>query len=269
MQAAQTAANALAAKVRFIHNGYMQNERQHAACPLIHLASADSTNRVARSLFLDGRHLPFAVVADRQTAGRGRQGRTFYSPHGSGLYFTYAGEPPEGRTPGQITCAAAVAAVEAIFSVYGIRAGIKWINDLVFAGRKVGGILAEQSGSQLLLVGIGINIWTADFPDELLDLAGSLFGDAPASDRRLELAAALCRILDQHFSAEPAETLAHYRQSLVHLNRPILVRSGTLAGKRILTRDIDQYGRLVAESEDGAMHVLEDGEISLSGKDTL
>lgn len=246
----------------------MKEDRVNRASPLFHLAAADSTNLAAKRFAEGGQRLPFAVLADSQSAGRGRRGRPFYSPGDSGLYFTYALASPADRSPGQITCAAAVAAVDAVMTCYGIRISIKWINDLLYRQKKIGGILTEQTGSRLF-IGIGINLWTAGFPDDLKETAGSLLKARPSEDRRLILARTLMEALDRRLHDEPVETMREYRQSLFHLNRLILVRSGTLEGSWILTRNIDEFGRLVAETEDGTLHILEDGDVSLSGKDAL
>jgi biotin-[acetyl-CoA-carboxylase] ligase BirA-like protein len=128
----------------------------------IRLAVTDSTSAKARELLAQGKRAPFAVVAERQTAGRGRRGNTWESPPGN-LYVTFA-LPPPAATLADMALAplkAAVCCARALRTLLGVRLTVKWPNDLLFAGRKVGGLLCETSTSGdvagELLVGLGLN----------------------------------------------------------------------------------------------------------------
>ena len=154
------------------------------------LTQTDSTSSEARRRLLAGEMPPFALSALRQTAGRGRQGRAFFSPEG-GVYLTVAlptdALPVTEAVP--LTVRAAVSVAESIEAQAGLSLGIKWVNDLYFRGKKVAGILAEavtdpETGRlRAILVGVGINLTPppadTSFPDDL-SLAGGLFDTLPA-----------------------------------------------------------------------------------------
>jgi BirA family biotin operon repressor/biotin-[acetyl-CoA-carboxylase] ligase len=143
------------------------------------LARVDSTQQVARDLARDGAAEGTAVVAEEQTAGRGRLGRTWHSPAGENLYCSVVLRPP--RAPGevpQIALVAGIAVAAAVEEATGRRPAIKWPNDVLLDGKKVAGILTEME-SELdrvhhVIAGIGVNLNTRRFPRELRDKASSL-----------------------------------------------------------------------------------------------
>lgn len=125
------------------------------------------------------------LVAGEQTAGRGRLGRKFYSPGGTGLYFSLVYAAGSVSDPGKITAVAAVAVCRAIKSVFNVDAGIKWVNDIFVSGKKVCGILTEGivnplSGAvEAAVIGIGINIYfSSKMPEELSLRAGGICGSS-------------------------------------------------------------------------------------------
>ena len=149
---------------------------------IIILDSVDSTNNYLKRLAGEGAPCGQIVFARSQTSGRGRLGRSFSSPAGTGIYMSWLIRPdgkPEDILP--ITCHVAVAVSDAIYKCCGIQTDIKWVNDLQINRRKVCGILTEASivGGRLsyVIVGIGINVNTQeeDFPPEIKDIATSLF----------------------------------------------------------------------------------------------
>ena len=144
------------------------------------------------------------VVADQQTAGRGRRGHTWFSPAGSGLYVSVVLAPASARTdPARattlLTLAAGVALAEGIEQATGLRVDLKWPNDLQITRRKLGGILAESSGpgarTDTVVVGYGLNVLATAFPPELCDRATSLESElGRAIDRHLLLAETLAAL---------------------------------------------------------------------------
>ena len=119
------------------------------------------------------------VVANRQTLGRGRSGHSFYSPENTGIYMSYYYTPENGLTDAEIiTTRAAVAVVRALEALYHERFMIKWVNDIYYNAHKIAGILTEAVTTGInqgtVIVGIGINVTTKDFPDEIAGRAGSL-----------------------------------------------------------------------------------------------
>ena len=144
----------------------------------------DSTNKRAREYCERADIAPDApalFVARGQTEGRGRQGRSFFSPEDTGLYMTLLFEAPENKDSfTRVTALCAVAVAQGIKKVFGTDSRIKWVNDLYIDGRKIAGILAEsfpKGEKRYIAVGVGVNISTADFPAELEGLAGSLTED--------------------------------------------------------------------------------------------
>ena len=140
------------------------------------LESAESTNDVAARLAESGADEGTTVVAEMQTAGRGRHGRVWFSPPGAGLYASVIVRPGpstsnHGHPASLLTLAAGVAIAEAVRTVTGLPAEIKWPNDIVIARRKLAGILAEAaiqgSSAQFVVLGFGVNLQPAAYPPEL------------------------------------------------------------------------------------------------------
>jgi BirA family biotin operon repressor/biotin-[acetyl-CoA-carboxylase] ligase len=155
---------------------------------VLYFASIGSTNDVAAAIAAKGEGHGVLVVAGSQTAGRGRRGRTWFSPSGSGLYVSAIVDPARGRQGSVavdatrsaclLTLTAGVAIAEAVEAITGLRPDIKWPNDILIARRKVAGILAEgvTSGSGLssIVLGYGINVGATSYPPELAGVASSL-----------------------------------------------------------------------------------------------
>jgi BirA family biotin operon repressor/biotin-[acetyl-CoA-carboxylase] ligase len=146
-------------------------------------SSIGSTNDVASTLANSGDHEGAIVIAETQTAGRGRRGRVWFSPPGAGLYVSVLLAPAKARrTPDRatalLTLAAGVALAEAVEHGTGLAPAIKWPNDLVVGRRKLAGILAEgvatQAGLQSVVLGYGLNVSAAAYPAELSDRVTSL-----------------------------------------------------------------------------------------------
>lgn len=218
----------------------------------VFLEETDSTNRVAKELARQGAPHGTAVLAERQTAGRGRLGRAFFSPEG-GLYLSvilYPQCPPEDRV--LMTPMAAVAVCRALEQVCGISPGIKWVNDLYLGGKKLCGILCEGCGDAVI-VGIGLNLYTPEggFPAEIPATAL----DVPV-DRRV-LAEAIRQQLLQ-----PGEFLAEYRERCLLLGKTVTVHP--VVGEAYAARavELDDRCRLVVESCRGR-EALDSGEVSV------
>ena len=162
-------------------------------------STMDSTNDYARALAKAGAPVGTVVIADHQTAGHGRRGRSFHSPAGTGIYLSLLLRPD--CPPDQLmhlTCAVAVAMCDAVESAAGFRPGIKWTNDLVSGTRKLGGILTEvgfnaKGNVDWAILGIGINCLQKpeDFPEEIRDMAGSLSMIATQPIQRAKVAASM------------------------------------------------------------------------------
>lgn len=238
--------------------------------------SIESTNTYAKALAAAGAPHGTVLIANMQTGGRGRMGRSFQSPAGLGIYLSVILRP---NCPGQdlmhLTCAAAVAMCRAVESATGLRPGIKWTNDLILGKRKLGGILTELSINSLTgfvdyaIVGIGINCnqQSQDFPPELQNLATSLSMQCNASVDRAQLAAAMVLLLEQ-MSADlftrKVALMDEYRKTCVTLGQSISVLRGD--GIRHGTAlDIDEDGGLLVRFDDGSTQIVTSGEVSIRG----
>jgi len=162
--------------------------------------SVSSTNDVAGVLAERGAPEGCVVVANAQSAGRGRRGRTWTSPAGAGLYVSALLRPAQDAP--LLTIAAGVAVAEGVQSATGLAVDLKWPNDLFVGGRKVAGILAEANRSALgpyVIVGFGINVMPAAYPPEVAVRATSIEGElGRAVDRGLLLAECLCSLADRY-----------------------------------------------------------------------
>lgn len=166
-----------------------------SAAPIYIFETTDSTNIRAKSLARSGAEDGTLVLAEKQTAGRGRRGKSFFSPKGGGLYMSLVLRPGEGSCDIQLlTIAAATAVCLSLEKLAGIKPQIKWVNDIYLDEKKLCGILCEKnSDTDAVIVGIGINLAGEVFPQELEGIACAL--NAPVS--RNELAAAVKSAIDR------------------------------------------------------------------------
>lgn len=233
--------------------------------------SVDSTNLVLRSLANEGAAEGTVVIAAEQTGGRGRKGRSFYSPQGTGVYISLLLKPriaPDDAT--LITTTAAVAVSEAVEALSGEPAAIKWVNDVFLRGKKVCGILTEgsfdmESGQfEYAILGAGINVYEPDggFPAEIREIAGSvLVSPAPDAKNRV-IAEYLNRFLPLYRELGNAATNAEYRRRSLVLGQMVNVLVGDRATPARAI-DIDERCRLLVEYENGRRETLSSGEISV------
>lgn len=226
--------------------------------------SIDSTNTEAKREVLCGKATPLLVIADSQTAGRGRMGRSFYSPARTGLYMSLAIEITGGlsETVG-ITSAAAVSVFRAIRSVCGIETGIKWVNDIYLGGKKICGILAEsfvEGGRLFAIIGIGVNLSTDSFPEDIRNIAASLDTDLSLKG---ELAAKICEeLLTAIPNIKNREFMNDYRDHSVVLGKKVVfTENGEIS--RGFAESISDDGALTVLLENGERRALTSGEISL------
>ena len=220
-----------------------------------------STNSEAMALAQAGSAHGTVVVADRQTAGRGRQARAWFSPPDVNLYCSILIRPTELHIPladwlSWIPLTAAIASAEAVHTVTGVSLSLKWPNDLLLNGKKVGGILCESgTGCErqpYVVVGLGlnVNVPTHSFSPELAPIAGSLIEhtDRPTDRNRLlaQLLLELEQTLDELASQGPHRLMHAYTTRCVTIGRPVLVQLGE--GRELV-------GIAQAIGRDGALHV--------------
>jgi len=236
----------------------------------------ESTNDRAKEMAQNGAPHGTVLIAHRQTGGRGRMGRRFDSPAGAGVYMSIILRPdcrPEELM--HLTCAAGVAACHAVEDAFGFRPGIKWINDLVFNKKKLGGILTELSidatsqGVQYAIVGIGINCLQQpeDFPPELQEIATSASMICQKGVDPNKLSAALICAFSQIspvLLSEKSAIMASYAKDCITLGQTVQVIRGGVRrqGKAI---DLGQDGGLIVAYSDGTIETVQSGEVSVRG----
>lgn len=230
-----------------------------------------STNQVAKELANNGAPGGTVIIAEHQTAGRGRMGRSFYSPEARGIYLSAIFRLQDSvETSMLITSAAAVAVSRAVKSVTGLETQIKWVNDVYLEGKKLCGILTEASMNfesntlDYLVVGIGINVSLCDLPEELRPVVTCLEEHLPGMRiSRSELIGALLDELKAVILDLRDKTfLREYRERSFILGSEINVISAA-ATERATAIDIDEQGRLLVRMADGTERLLNSGEISI------
>lgn len=234
-----------------------------------------STNTEAKALAAQGAPHGTVLIADSQTGGRGRLGRSFASPSGKGVYLSMILQP---QVPAEqlmhLTCWAGVAACDAIEKSTGLHPKIKWINDLIYENRKIGGILTELgfdggANAAYAVVGIGINCLERpeDFPPELAKMAGSLamFTDSPVS--RAQVAASLIQSLNRAFPSllsQKEALMRRYRSLCLTLGREVQILSPA-GSRRGTALDVTKDGALLVRFPDGHQEAVSAGEVSVRG----
>jgi BirA family biotin operon repressor/biotin-[acetyl-CoA-carboxylase] ligase len=244
------------------------------ASSTIYFPTTASTNDVAAALADRGPSEGAVVIADAQTAGRGRRGRQWFSPPGSGLYVSVvltpqrAGPGMAARATRLITLAAGVALSEGVMAASGLATGLKWPNDLYVAGRKLAGILAEGAGGrdteEAIVLGFGVNVGQVSYPPELRHRATSLENELGRRvDRAHVLAeslAALARRYDDLLAGRFDAILDAWRaraQGGAGARVSWTTASGSQSGT---TAGIDDDGALLIRTGDGVARVVS-GEI--------
>jgi BirA family biotin operon repressor/biotin-[acetyl-CoA-carboxylase] ligase len=246
------------------------------------VASTGSTNADALDLARDGAPEGIVVVADHQTAGRGRRSRTWVAPPGASLLVSVLLRPPAG-VAGAVTMAVAVSMADAVAALAGVEPGLKWPNDLVVDDRKLAGILAEAdwpAGATMsagwrapaahervpMVVGIGLNVsWPA--PAEAGDLAGTAtaLNWLGADVDRADLLVAFLRRLDARYgelvrSGSAESVMAEWRRRSATLGRRVRVDIGPddVEGTAV---DVTDEGHLIVETSEGDRRTFAVGDV--------
>ncbi|MGZ4711810.1 MAG: biotin--[acetyl-CoA-carboxylase] ligase [Acidimicrobiia bacterium] len=222
-------------------------------------AGLDSTNRYLLDEARAGAPSGLVVVADHQTAGRGRLGRTWVAPPGASLLTSVLLRP--GGAPDswhRFVTAAGLAMAEAVEATTGVVAGLKWPNDLLVGDRKLAGVLAEVAGDALV-VGIGLNVEWHDVPDDLRAIATSCNLEGGRPVERHEILDAFLDRFARHL-ASPAAAHAAYVARLTTIGRAVRIEQsrGVLVGT---ARGVDPDGRLLLEREDGTLEQVAVGDV--------
>ncbi len=236
------------------------------------IAETPSTNTLLREKAEGGAKDGTVVIANSQTGGRGRLGRSFYSPSDTGIYLSVLLRPAD-KTPEdavKLTTLAAVAACEAIESVSSKTASVKWVNDVFVNGKKVSGILTEASFGletgllDYAVLGIGFNAYapSGGFPEEIEAVAGAVY-DSRQNDGKNRLAAAFLNRFSHYYNSDNFGNYAEeYRKRSLVIGKKICVISPS--GRRNAEAvSVDDGCRLLVRYGDGSSELLSSGEISV------
>ena len=235
-----------------------------------------STNTLLKELGRQGAPAGTVIVADRQTGGRGRLGRSFLSPGGVGVYLSALIRPNCAPTElMHLTCAVAVAMCDAVDNAFGFRPGIKWTNDLVVGRKKLGGILTElgldpKTGRvSYAVLGIGINCGQTeeDFDESIRSMATSVQMVTGRTPDRNRLAAEMIRALeamDRSLLCSRDAMLDRYRADCITLGKAVSIVRGDEI-RRATALDIDADGGLIVRYDSGEESTVTSGEVSVRG----
>jgi BirA family transcriptional regulator, biotin operon repressor / biotin---[acetyl-CoA-carboxylase] ligase len=237
---------------------------------ILHYFRIDSTNAAALKLAADGAEHGTVVVAEEQTAGRGRLGRVWFSEKSSGIYTSILLRPPLSPAVAPVlTLMTGLAAQKAVSTVTGLAVDIRWPNDLLVNGKKVCGILTEMSAEvdrlHAVVLGIGINVNHSTMPAELEEIATSLRMEAHRGISRVQVLVTLLREIERHYQLllksgtkaiterwEAASSFAHGKRI-----RVVTAAGGALA----TTTGVEPSGALKVQFDDGRQESLVAGEV--------
>ena len=251
-------------------------------CPIYYYDVIDSTNTEAKRLAEKGvlsgalgyETDKILVLADAQTGGRGRRGRTWESPTGTSVYMSLLLRPeisPDRAS--MLTLVMGLSVVEGLEQELGVKTQIKWPNDVVLNKKKLVGILTEMGmqGMEIdyLVIGVGMNVNVVDFPEELVDKATSLLIECGHLVEREKLISAVMDAFDRNYQVflktqDLAGLRERYEQVMANQNQPVRVLEpgneyeGTAVG-------INAMGELLVEKEDGTCEAVYAGEVSVRG----
>lgn len=227
-----------------------------------------STNAFLKEQCRKGAQSYYTVIADRQTNGRGRLGRSFYSDNG-GLYMSFLIRDISDTDLTRVTAAAGVSAAEAIKKVYGVSCGIKWVNDLIYNGKKVCGILAEgvisdKGNIDGIVVGIGVNIAPPiyGFHDEIKEIAGAI-SDHYSEAERNDLSKAILEYFDINITLPNLIDKYRALSTVIGKDVKVITANESYDAKAV---GIDETFGLTVITNDGNKKTLRSGEISIRTK---
>lgn len=247
-------------------NEFLKNKRVE------YFDEISSTNTILKERAVRGEPENTIIVAEYQTAGRGRLGKSFFSPRGCGVYLSYLIKPDIRALDAVfITVAAAVAMVRALDEVLGIKTQIKWVNDIYYCDKKLCGILTESSINpdgrlNFAILGIGLNIKNppCGYPEEFAykttnieNITGKI-----TNSQKCDLFASFINIFDSIFLDKERKFIKEYKEASCLINREIEILSGEHSDTAKVI-DIDDNANLVVEKTDGTKISLSSGDVSI------
>lgn len=229
----------------------------------------DSTNNYAKNTNNSDLKIPTIIIANEQTSGRGRVGKTFFSPKDTGLYMSIVFSPQKKINElDLLTITAAVSVCEAIINTTSLPAKIKWVNDIFIENKKICGILTEavnnyQTGKvDKLIIGIGVNVNNPHnkFPENIADTASAI--NSPNTDRN-NLCAKIVNLFDKYYSENNREKIIEkYKKYSLVINKRIKYTKNNKEYYAIV-KNINNFGNLEVINDDNTEETLKSGEISI------
>ena len=249
------------------------NTRLIGRGPIFHFRQTDNTNNQAKALAYEGAPEGALVIAEEQSQGRGRRGRTWFSPHSQGIYATVILRPliPLSETP-KLTLLAAVAAAEALETQTGLPIRIKWPNDILANGRKLAGILTEigteMDAVDFAVIGMGLNVNVpqASFPSDLRYPATSILIETGRPFPRIRLLQSWLEALEKYYSlllqGDFDNILSRWKFLTDIVGSRVAVE---MPGHRYIgeVQDVDGNGVLILKESDGALQRIFSGDVTL------
>ena len=239
------------------------------------IEETESTNSDVKEQARAGEKEGFLLIADKQTGGRGRMGRSFFSPAGTGVYMSLLLRPsvkPDETV--LITTAAAVSVCRALDELGVKGSSIKWVNDIFLGSKKVCGILTEggfgtDGNLDYAVLGVGANIYspTNGFPDELKGIAGNITQDNASDVRNKFIGCFVKHFMELYNDILSRKHLCEYRERCFVIGKEVSFMKGETNYKAI-AKDIDENCGLVVEFPDKSTEILNSGEVSLAIKNT-
>jgi len=238
---------------------------------VIYQDAVDSTNITAKDIAEKGFEEGTVVVAEMQTAGKGRLGRGWHSPYGTGIWMSVIVKPTiMPMDAPKITLLTAVSVAQAIRQEIGIKPGIKWPNDILMQGKKICGILTEIKADMdrihYIIVGIGINVNVSEFSSDIRDIATSLKLETGIDINRAKMAAAVLNNWEENYleflQGDFSRIKSAWKEFSVNLGEEVTVTTlkDTIQGRAV---DIDDDGMLLVEDNRGNIHKIVAGDVSL------
>lgn len=248
--------------------GYLKDKKNEYG--FIILSEIDSTNRAALDEAAKGAVSGTVVIADTQTKGRGRLGRSFYSPSGSGIYMSVVLRPQiDLKLLPLVTAATGVAVANAVDKVAGVNCKIKWVNDIFLGGRKLCGILSqanidmETGKAEAVVVGIGINVGLKSYSPELANIAVNL---EEYTGKKFERSRIIAEVLNNMCDIEKQiisrSFIKEYRRRSNVIGSEVTVYTAN-GDYNAFAEDIDSDAKLIVKMPDGTVKKLDSGEVSV------
>lgn len=232
-----------------------------------HLRQIDSTNAELKRAIHQNQAGPGSIIiAGEQTQGRGRRGRTWYSPPAEALYMSICVHPPKKLSDApKLVIAAAVAMIHALKPL--VSAKIKWPNDIILNGLKLCGIMSElitEKNSSRAIIGIGLNLYQTSFPREISDTAISLKKAGVEFDVNMLISSIISEI-DKHVKLVDdrfGDLLSDFSASSLIIDTPVrIIRADSVLDG--IAKGFDENGLLMLEAFDGSRHIIDSGDVSL------